>query len=98
MNHTEPVTSVENIDTSPKTFQLHQNYPNPFNPATTIAFSLPQSGFVILKVYNILGEEVTTLLEAHKPAGQYAINFDASALTSGIYYYTLTADISSPSR
>lgn len=73
-------------------YRLQQNYPNPFNPATTIEFSLTQSGFVALKVHNILGEEVATLIQEHRPAGQYAVNFDASQLTSGIYYYTLTAD------
>ena len=75
----------------PTRFALQQNYPNPFNPATTIAFSLPQSGFVTVKVYNLLGEEVANLLEAHKPAGRHAVNFDASTLASGLYYYTLTA-------
>lgn len=89
----EVITGIETSDgTPPERFELKQNYPNPFNPATTITFSLTQSGFVTLKVYNILGKAVATLLEAHKPAGQYAVNFDASGLTSGIYYYTLTAD------
>jgi len=73
------------------TFSLSQNYPNPFNPATTIEFSIPKSDFVTLKIYNILGQEVATLLEAYEPAGQHAVNFNASKLTSGIYYYTLTA-------
>ncbi|NIT59084.1 MAG: T9SS type A sorting domain-containing protein, partial [Aliifodinibius sp.] len=77
---------------STRNYLLQQNYPNPFNPTTTIEFTLPQSGFVTLKVYNILGQEVATLLQAHKPAGSYAVNFDASELTSSIYYYTLTAD------
>ena len=76
----------------PEDFYLKQNYPNPFNPATTIEFVLQRGGFVTLKVYNVLGEEVATLLETQKPAGQHVVNFDASQLSSGIYYYTLTAD------
>jgi hypothetical protein len=85
------ITAIETFDNiQPTHFHLKQNYPNPFNPATTIEFALSQSGFVTLKVYNLLGQEVAALLEAHKPAGQYAVNFDASALTSGIYYYSLT--------
>jgi hypothetical protein len=76
----------------PGNYILEQNYPNPFNPSTIIEFTLPQSGFVTLKVYNLLGQKVATLLEAHKPAGQHIVNFNASALTSGIYYYTLTTD------
>ncbi len=74
----------------PATYQLEQNYPNPFKPMTIIEISLPQSGFVTLKVYNLLGEEVATLLEAHKPAGRHTVDFDASKLASGLYYYTLT--------
>jgi hypothetical protein len=75
----------------PNEFELRQNYPNPFNPSTTIEFSLPQSSFVSLKIYNLLGAEVATLLEARKPAGQHNVSFDASTLASGLYYYTLTA-------
>lgn len=84
------ITGIGRSEVQPVSFTLHQNYPNPFNPATTIEFTIAQSGFVKLKVHNILGQEVATLLEAHKPAGQYVVNFDASQLTSGIYYYTLT--------
>lgn len=84
-------TSVENLKFVPVQLSLNQNYPNPFNPTTIIEFSLPQSSFVTLKVYNLLGKEVATVLEAHKPAGRHSVNFDASALASGLYYYTLTA-------
>jgi len=83
---------IENTEFMPMTFSLSQNYPNPFNPATTIEFSQPQSGFMTLKVYDILGRVVATLLEAYKPAGRHTVNFDASRLSSGIYYYTLTTD------
>jgi hypothetical protein len=88
-----PPVGIGTLDGNPPAhFHLKQNYPNPFNPATTIEFSLSQNAFVTLKVYNLLGEEVTTLLATHKPAGSYAVNFDASLLTSGVYYYTLTVD------
>lgn len=90
--HPEITTGIAaNSKNSPSTFRVYQNYPNPFNPTTTIEFSLPQSGFVTLKVYNLLGEEVATLLEAHQLAGRHTVNFDASTLASGLYCYTLTA-------
>lgn len=74
------------------TFQLQQNYPNPFNPTTTIEYSLFKNGYVTLSVFNLLGQEVATLVDALKPIGQYTVRFDATALTSGIYYYTLTVN------
>lgn len=75
----------------PKAFNLEQNYPNPFNPNTNIRFSISESGFVTLKIYDILGREVSTLVNENLNAGKYDISFDASNLTSGVYYYTLTA-------
>lgn len=72
-------------------FKLNQNYPNPFNPKTTILFSLPQSSFVTLKIYDILGREVTILLKENKQPGVYSITFDASNLPSGLYFYKLQA-------
>ncbi len=72
-------------------FVLYQNYPNPFNPATTIKYSIPNSGFVSLKIYNILGKEITTLVNRKQAAGNYEINFDASNLTSGVYIYQLNS-------
>ena len=75
----------------PNGFKLFQNYPNPFNPSTTIKFSLPKSSFVSLKVYNLLGEEVATLVNEQKQAGNYSITFDAKGLPSGTYLYTLLA-------
>ena len=75
----------------PKNFSLSQNYPNPFNPSTTINFSVPQSGQVTLKVYNLLGCEVATLVNENLRVGSYNAKFDASQLASGIYVYRLTA-------
>lgn len=73
----------------PKNVKLNQNYPNPFNPTTTISYQLPQTSFVQLKVYDILGEEITTLVKEIKPEGIFSINFDASSLPSGVYIYSL---------
>jgi hypothetical protein len=70
-------------------FTLVQNYPNPFNPATVIGYRLPANGWVTLKVYDILGNEITTLVNEEKAAGNYEVVFDAAELSSGIYYYTL---------
>lgn len=75
----------------PNKFNLTQNYPNPFNPNTTIRFALPQTSNVVLKVYDVLGREVATLINGEKLAGNYEVNFDASKLASGLYIYTLNA-------
>jgi hypothetical protein len=72
-------------------FTLKQNYPNPFNPGTRITFSIPNSSFVTLKVYDILGNEVKTLIENELPAGSFDVRFDGSNFPSGVYFYTLTA-------
>lgn len=72
-----------------KTFALQQNYPNPFNPATTIIYQLPTEGQVSLKIYDMLANEVATLVNEIKTAGEYQVNFNAAALSSGIYFYRL---------
>ena len=72
-------------------FKLEQNYPNPFNPSTKIKFQIPVSGFVNLKVYDVLGTEVATLVNEEKFAGSYEVQFNASEFPSGIYFYTLKA-------
>lgn len=83
---------VEDEDTFlPTDFHLSQNYPNPFNPTTSIQFSTPTPTHVSLKVYNVLGEEVLTLINEKKPAGTFEIYFYATKLSSGVYFYTLRA-------
>jgi len=74
------------------TYNLEQNYPNPFNPATEISFTIPKSGDVILKVYNISGSEVATLVNGFLKAGRYAVKFNAKDDTSGIYFYRIITD------
>ena len=69
----------------PKQFSLSQNYPNPFNPATTIKFALPKDVNVTLKIYDLLGREVKTLVNEIKKSGYYEVSFDGSSLASGIY-------------
>ena len=88
------ITSTEddgNKILAPYETMLYNNYPNPFNPSTNIRFSISDSRFTTLKVYDILGNEVATLVNEEKPAGSYEVNFNASMLASGIYYYRLTA-------
>jgi len=84
-------TAIENEDQLPLKFSLSQNYPNPFNPTTKIKFTIPQTGFTSLKVYDVLGNEVTTLVNEEKPAGEYEVEFDANTLTSSVYFYRLRA-------
>lgn len=77
---------------NPVDFELQQNFPNPFNPETKISFSLPESGFVSLKVYDLLGKEVAVLVSEELAQGTHAVSFDASQLPSGVYVYQLQAD------
>jgi hypothetical protein len=88
----EGVANVENISgVTPNNYSLSQNYPNPFNPSTTINFSIPNNEFVTLKVFNILGSEVATLVNENLASGSYRFNFDAQGLASGVYLYELNA-------
>lgn len=83
-------TDVRQVDvTVPSSYNLTQNYPNPFNPNTKISFTLPVSGRTTLKVFNMLGQEVATLVDSHEQAGEYSVDFDASKLASGVYFYRL---------
>ncbi len=87
------ITAVDanKVITTAKNFRLEQNYPNPFNPSTIINYSIPRATFVTLNVYNVLGEKVETLVSENKPAGNYSVNFNASKLSSGVYFYRINA-------
>jgi hypothetical protein len=85
-------TGVGELTGVPSTFALQQNYPNPFNPSTLISFTIPKSGNVSLKVYDVLGQEVATLMNEFKPVQSYEVKFDARGLASGIYFYTLQTE------
>ena len=81
----------EQINELPTGFLLSQNYPNPFNPSTIIKYHIPELSFITLKVYDLLGNEIKTLVKEEKPAGTYQIDFDGTELPSGIYFYQLKA-------
>jgi hypothetical protein len=85
-------TGVNDGDNSglPQEFALAQNYPNPFNPVTSIEFALPQAGHVELKVFNVLGQTVSTLVDGFETAGVHRVEFDAGSLPSGIYFYRIS--------
>jgi hypothetical protein len=84
--------ATQEVATIPRDFALDQNYPNPFNPTTTIAFSLPTTQRVSLKVYDALSREVATLVDNVQPAGWHEVVFDATDLPSGVYLYRLHTD------
>ena len=84
-------TSIDEDISKINEFKLDQNYPNPYNPKTSIQYSISNKQFVTLKVYNLLGREVATLVNENKEAGNYMINLDASILPSGVYIYKLQA-------
>jgi photosystem II stability/assembly factor-like uncharacterized protein len=85
------LSNIKNKGIVSNNYDLSQNYPNPFNPVTTISYSIPKSAFVTLKIYDILGKEVSVLVNEEKPAGSYNIVFNANALSSGVYFYRLQA-------
>jgi flagellar hook assembly protein FlgD len=84
------IVSVPTTDL-PAEYSLSQNYPNPFNPTTTIQYSIPEDEFVKLTVYDITGKVVKELVNGHKTAGKYSVEFNASSYSSGIYYYKIEA-------
>jgi hypothetical protein len=92
VSFTRGATHVEEEETIPIRFELCQNYPNPFNPNTTIRYSIPKSGMVSVRVYNLQGQKVKTIIHEFQQAGNYSYDFKAEGLSSGIYYYQLKVD------
>ena len=86
------VTSVDDQLVAPQEYSLKQNYPNPFNPTTTIEYSMPEAGIVKVSIYNILGQEITTLVNQFKSQGSHKVTFDAKNLPSGIYFYKMESN------
>lgn len=86
-----PVPVELEVETIPTEFVLYQNYPNPFNPGTLIKYQVPENSFVSIRVYDLLGKELVTLVNEEKSAGIYDVNFDAGQLSSGFYIYTIKA-------
>ncbi|MFA6469422.1 MAG: T9SS type A sorting domain-containing protein [Bacteroidota bacterium] len=84
-------TGVEDLGELPLTFALHQNYPNPFNPSTTIRYAIPMTSPVVITIYNMLGQEITTLVNKEQKPGNYEVKFDAGRFASGIYIYRINA-------
>jgi hypothetical protein len=92
----EKIASITKVESKynqfPTHFALNQNYPNPFNPTTVINYQIPINGFVLLKVFDLLGHKISTLVNEQQKAGNHSVNFDAIKLTSGIYFYSLQFD------
>lgn len=92
------VTSVEHFAVTPDEYYLAQNYPNPFNPSTNISWQSPVGSYQILKVYDVLGNEVAILVNEYREAGNHTVTFNSSGLASGIYYYTLISGSQSQTK
>jgi hypothetical protein len=89
----DPALAIENLEVGiPSSYVLKQNYPNPFNPSTHIKFGLPQAGDVLVEIYNLLGQKIITLFDGYKAAGYHIVEFDASNLPTGMYFYRIQAD------
>jgi hypothetical protein len=84
-------TGVEDVPALPTVYALEQNYPNPFNPSTVITYALPKQSPVTLKIYDVVGRVVATLIEETQAPGTYSLRFDASGLASGVYFYRIVA-------
>jgi hypothetical protein len=85
------VSDVESGEGLPETYALEQNYPNPFNPSTTIRFSIPVQQHVTLKIYNVLGQEIATLVDDNVVAGKHVVQWQPEQIASGTYFYRLEA-------
>ena len=91
MGSLEPVSVDEQNNELPVEYKLLNNYPNPFNPSTVISYQLPANSPVTLKIFDVLGREIATLVNKQQQPGNYKINFNANNLASGIYFYMLKA-------
>jgi hypothetical protein len=91
-NTTIVVNTQDEFFNLPENFFLAQNYPNPFNPSTKISYQIPELSYVTLKIYDVLGNEIATLVNEEKPASEYEVEFNASRLSSGIYFYQLETE------
>jgi len=89
--YSKPVSIFNTSDKIPETFYLFQNYPNPFNPTTKISYSIPVSGNISIRIYDLTGKEVRTLVNEFKSTGCYDVEFDGSGIASGVYFYKLDA-------
>jgi hypothetical protein len=87
----QTITGIENQENVPVSFTLEQNYPNPFNPATKIKYAVPERTIVTIKIYDITGSEMYTLVNKELDSGWYETNFNAAALSSGVYFYRMQA-------
>jgi hypothetical protein len=85
------IVGVEEEETLPTEYALEQNYPNPFNPTTTFRYSIPTQSKVVIKVYDILGNEIATLIDDEKSVGTYDLTWNAASMPSGVYFYQLKA-------
>jgi hypothetical protein len=94
----EPLSAKGQNNSALKDFSLSQNFPNPFNPETKINFSIPEMNYVTLKVYDVLGNEIETLVNDEKPAGTYQVSFDASGKPSGVYFFQIKSKYSTLSK
>ena len=86
------VTAINDNSQSPTVYYLEQNHPNPFNPTTTISYNLPEQTHVLIKVFDVNGKDIATLVNRTQNLGRYNLTFDASNLTSGVYYYRIIAN------
>ena len=92
MGYMEPTAVNDGTSKLPVAYKLDQNYPNPFNPSTTINYSIPKASIVTIKIFNIIGQEVKTLVNENKSPGNYSLRFNAANLSSGVYFYSLRAE------
>ncbi len=95
---TRQLTDIEDLHSIPTGYSLDQNFPNPFNPSTSIRFSIPHASFVSLKVFNLLGEEVGSIVNQNLPAGTFNFQWNASGVPSGVYFYKIQAGQYTQSR